>query len=333
MKTVSINVVNHCIPCENHCRYCLLSWCGKLSGVDYERSESYARRFHEYIRQNRPELSFVFYFGYSMEHPSLAQAVRFLGSIGSPGGEFLQFDGMRHRTETELRVLLRELMESGIRTIDLTFYGIGEVHDRFAGRSGDYDQLMLIWRVANELSLSVNVGMPLTTENAAQADAFLTKTDALQAARRYFFVPHSEGRGKTLGPIRLTKAAFDAMSPRAKAFLSRTRFRTESEWLQDGNFAVPERRMLLLSLTKDNIDRLEKEDPAKTILDLEAMDDRYYAQIPPLSVLAARYGNKNGDRFFSERDLYLHYQAKYIEEMDLDIYDVNDERQSGSRRF
>ena len=92
MKTCSIMVQTLCVPCCNRCRYCLLSWDGKLPGAEYERSEAYAAAFHAWLRQNRPDLSFGFSFGYSMEHPALFRAIDFMRSIGSPGGKFLQME-------------------------------------------------------------------------------------------------------------------------------------------------------------------------------------------------------------------------------------------------
>ena len=123
MKTVSINIMNLCVPCENRCRYCLLSYSGKTTGVDFDRSAEYAKGFYDWIKRNRPELSFLFGFGYSMEHPELVRAILFCQSIGSATGEFLQFDGMKFRSEQELEVLLSELKANGIKLIDLTFYG------------------------------------------------------------------------------------------------------------------------------------------------------------------------------------------------------------------
>ena len=63
MKTISINVMNLCVPCENRCRYCLLSYSGKTTGVDFDRSAEYAKGFYDWIKRNRPELSFLFGFG------------------------------------------------------------------------------------------------------------------------------------------------------------------------------------------------------------------------------------------------------------------------------
>ena len=62
MKTSTILIQNLCVPCNCHCRYCLLSWSNKLLGIDYERSEAYAKKFYEWIRENRPELEFFVLF-------------------------------------------------------------------------------------------------------------------------------------------------------------------------------------------------------------------------------------------------------------------------------
>ena len=36
---------------------------------------------------------------------------------------------------------------------------------------------------------------------------------------------------------------------------------------------------------------------------------------------------------YSQRDMYNHFQRLYIKDHGLDIYDVTDERYSGSRRY
>lgn len=173
MKTVSINVMNLCVPCENRCRYCLLSYSGKTTGVDYERSRVYAQRFFDWLRVNRPDLSFLFGFGYSMERPDLIEAIKFCQSIGSATGTFLQFDGMRVRTDRELEMLLQELKDNGIKLIDLTFYGTESYHDRFAARAGDFQLMLHTLGIANKVGLDVTVSIPVTRENAQQMDALL----------------------------------------------------------------------------------------------------------------------------------------------------------------
>ena len=332
MKTVSINVMNLCVPCANRCRYCLLSYNGKESGVDYKRSERYAKRFYEWLQENRPELSFLFGFGYSMEHPSLLSAIEFCQSIGSATGEFLQFDGMKFRTDSELETLLRQLNNRGIKLIDLTFYGTKEYHDRFAARSGDYQLMIRTLAMANKIGLNVSVSIPVTHENADQIDALITQLNQHRIQRIACFIPHGEGRGRLLEPVRLSVEDCGKLSDNVRSRINWNRFKTEREWLRDG-FSPVSRRVLTVTLTPENVDFFEGLSFEETIVYLEKLDDDYYSSIPTIEELAGIYGNPNGNHYYSARDLYLSYQRRYIADHKLDIYDINDERQCFSRRF
>ena len=333
MKTVSINVMNLCVPCENRCRYCLLSYSGKTTGVDFERSMDYAKRFYSWIKENRPELSFLFGFGYSMEHPELLKAIQFCQSIGSATGEFLQFDGMKFRSDQELEILLQELKTNGIKLIDLTFYGTEDYHDRFAARNGDYRLMIHTLNIANKAGLDVSVSIPLTRENAGQVDALLDQLSSYPVVRISCFVPHCEGRGQLLEDIRLTADEYDNLSEQVKQRFNRARFRAEGEWLAQENLPEASRRVLTVTLTPDNIAFFEQMDFASTIEWLEKMDDTYYRTVPGLQQLMQLYGDPKGRKMYSLRDLYMHYQKRYIAEQNIRIYDVNDERQCFSRRI
>ncbi len=332
MKTVSINVMNLCVPCENRCRYCLLSYDGKASGVDYKRSEGYAKRFYEWIKENRPDLSFLFGFGYSMEHPDLLGAIDFCRSIGSATGEFLQFDGMRFRTDEELETLLRQLQEHGIKLIDLTFYGVEDYHDRFAARTGDYRLMMNTLAQANKIGMDVTVSIPITHENVSQMDALITELEQYRTQRIICFVPHSEGRGKLLDKVRFSSEDYARLSEKIRSYINTTRFKTEAQWLKCG-FPVEEKRVLTVTLTPENLAFFEGLSFAEAIAYLEKLDDDYYAAIPTATELARLYGDPDGERYYSARDLYLHYQQRYIADNGIKIYDINDERQCFSRRF
>lgn len=134
MKTTSVNILNLCVPCHNHCKYCLLSWDGKCIGIEYEHSVIYARNFYNWLKNNHKEINFMYYFGYSMEHPDLLNAIKFMQETNSPGGEFLQLDGMKMRTKEELMLFFAGLKEQGIKLVNFTFYGTKEYHDKFAGK-------------------------------------------------------------------------------------------------------------------------------------------------------------------------------------------------------
>lgn len=333
MQTVSINVMNLCVPCENRCRYCLLSYDGKVSCVDYDRSAQYAKRFYEWLRENRPERSFLFGFGYSMEHPQLLDAIRFCQSIGSPTGEFLQFDGMKFRSPDQLRQLLSDLKAVGVKHINMTFYGTESYHDRFAGRKGDFQLMIQALTIGHALGLETSVGIPLTQENAAQADALLQQLQQYTSGRIYFFIPHCEGRGQSLENVRFTTADYARLSDAVKARFNTERFRPEMEWVASAPHPLPQRRVLTLTLTQDNISQFEQMPFDEVIRYLEGLDDAYYTAIPDFNQMIHRYGDPVGEKYYSQRDLYLSYQQRYITEHQLCLYDVNDERHCFSRRI
>ena len=332
MQTASISVQTLCVPCYNRCRYCLLSWDGRLPGADYARSERYARRFHQWLRENRPELSFQFYFGFSMEHPRLTDAIDFMGSIGSSGGRFLQLDGLAFRDEAGIREYLSAAKAHRIRAINLTFYGTRDYHDRFAGRKGDFDYLMSILRTALMLGLEVSAGVPLTRENIAQAENLLRRLMDNGVSPR-FFIPHSEGRGISLEPVRLRQRDLEGCAPEVLARLNTRTYRTEAQWLRTDPLPIPTKRMLALSLTEENIGFFESLPFEETIRHLEELDDDYHSSLPPLPELLKMYGNPDSDRLYSFRDLFQHYVRLYLAEHPSDVPDITDERGCFSRRY
>ena len=333
MQTKSIYVMNLCVPCENRCRYCLLSYNGRTNGIDYKRSEAYAKRFYNWIQQHRPELSFVFGFGYSMEHPNLLEAIDFLQEIGSPTGRMLQFDGMKFRTEEELFIFLTEIKERGIQLIDLTFYGTEEYHDRFAARKGDFAYMISILRVANKVGLPVEVGVAVSHENVDQLEMLMTELETYKLERLFCFVPHAEGKGASLNSVRFSQKDYDGLPDKVKQYLNTNRFKTEKEWIQNPDVFITDKRMVALTLTPENIEQFESMDFDETISYLENLDDAYYCVIPSVETLMEMYGDLESDLFYNARDLYLSYQRRYIEEYHIAIYDVNDESQCFSRRY
>ena len=334
MKTESVILQTLFVPCSCRCRYCLLSWGGQPEGVPWDRSTRFALQFGRWQRENRPDLSFHFTFGYSMEHPDLRGALRFLRQIGSPQAEFLQCDGLKMRTEKECRELAQVFKEEGVKHLNFTFYGLPEYHDRFAARRGDFSLMMRMMDAARDAGLTISAGIPLTAESAPQTDELIGILRNRAFCRRVsLFVPHEEGRGIHLQAIRFSEDDLKLLSDDAKACLNMQIYRPEREWVTGSFFTEETRRSLILSLRNDNIDRYETMTPGEIIAEIESLDDAYYAAFPLLSELADRYGNPNGNRFYRQRDLFYHYRRIYAREQALSLYDVTDERQSGSRRY
>ena len=73
--------------------------------------------------------------------------------------------------------------------------------------------------------------------------------------------------------------------------------------------------------------------PDEIVSEAEALDDAYYAAYPSFYELAGRYGDKEGGKLYRQRDLFYYYRRLYAEEHRINVYDVTDERQTGTRRF
>ena len=332
METKSIMLQTLSVPCACRCRYCLLSWDGRTLGADYERSKRLAFRFSDYMKKNRPGVSFHFTFGYCMDHPKLAEELNFLNSIGSVQGQFLQMNGFRLRGHGEIRKLMEEIRSHGVKSVNFTFYGLSAYHDRFAGSPGDFSHLLDMAKCASEVGLEVSAGLPLTRENAEQAEELIGLLEDAGVQRTFAFIPHGEGRGALLEPVRFTARDLEKLGPKGKDRLNKRRFRTEREWVL-GDWPEEQSRSLLISLTPENIGELENADFESVIRRAEALDDGYYAALPPFKALCERYGDPDGIGFYGKRDLFQRFQKRYIAEHGLTIRDVTDERFCGSRRY
>lgn len=331
MKTTSINILNLCVRCHNHCRYCLLSWDGTCIGIEYERSVAYARNFYNWLKITHKEINFTYYFGYSMDHPDLPNAIRFMQETSSPGGDFLQFNGMQMRTKEELYALFTNIAELGVRLIDFTFYGTKEYHDKFAGRKGDFELMMDSMKIALEKGLNVEVGIPITKENLSQIDALLSQLPQ-DKIKIFIFTPHSGGRGINLSDAKITVDDYEKLSSNAKRYFNRSRNKTPAEWLHDQK-PIPKNRILTLSLLPSNIDFLEHQSFEDSLRSLEKLDEDYYDKIPNFQNLLERYALPEDRHLYSKKDLYLLYQKRYMKDACINVFDVTDERFSGSFRY
>lgn len=332
METVSVSIANLCVPCRCGCRHCLLDACHRSAGVEYARGQAFARGFYRWMKRERPEMGGLYYVGYCNDFPQLRDHVDFVRSI-MPSYNFLQFNGMALRPEEKLRMILEDVKNSGIRLIDLTFYGTEAYHDRFAGRTGDFRYLLTILKTANEVGPGVVISAALTMENRDQMAALFEILSHYDYQQSSVFLSHAKGRGEALSDLRLTKAAFDDLPEIVRQNFIRIPHRTEGEWLQMGVFPQAQRRALTLTLTPKNMDRLEQMEPDAIIRELEDMDDAYYAAIPSMEELARQYGRPDNQQLFRLRDLYLQWQKRYLKDHPISVPDMNDERHSFSTRL
>lgn len=333
VQTKSIMLQCLSVPCACRCRYCLLSWDGKCVGCDFDRGMAYAKAFHDWITETHPEIRFHFSFGYSMDHPRLLPVLDFLNGIGSVSGSFLQMNGFAFRDALENMALVTALAAHGVKSVNFTFYGTEKYHDAFAGRQGDFSHLLSMAYAAVKTGLRVSAGIPLTQENCPQTEKLLSILSETGISDIRLFIPHEEGRGIALQAVRCTKADYERLSPFARKLLNRAVYRTEAEWIADGDPEPESSRSLLISLTPGNIAHFEKIGFEQAIREVEALDEAYYSVLPDFQTLLGQYGDPANTTLYGRRDLYQRCQKQYIREHCLSLYDVTDERFCGSRRY
>ncbi|MDO5325726.1 MAG: hypothetical protein Q4G00_03280 [Clostridia bacterium] len=324
MKTKAMGVVNLCVPCSAQCRYCLLDSCHKTTGVSYERGKSLAKRMDAEIRQTHSDIRFFYYIGYCMDTPHLPDYVRFCREMGYASGTFLQMNGFRFREEKEYKELFQSLCALGEKSVDFTFYGNREYHDAFAGRNGDYDQLLFMLHAAIQAGITAQISAPLLQSNLHMADRLVKIWEQHQPSSLRFFLPHDKGRGKNLSQERLTKSDFENLSEKVKVHFSKMPHLTEAEWLAKGQFDDYTERTLTLNLRPEEIERWESMTASEILIYLERLDDQYLTQMPSARRLSSLYGNPLNDQLFRLRDLLLRWQQMYIRD-NPSVYDMHDE--------
>lgn len=330
MKTTSLLIANYCVPCHSFCRYCLLASCGKATGVDYKAGEALGGRIIREMKETRPDLHCSYYIGYSMDTTDLPAFLRFSREYQAPAAKFLQMNGFAFRSDQELAELMRNIREAGVELIDLTFYGTEEYHDRFAGRKGDFRFLLRMLDQACKAGLNVRASVPMIRENLSQIPELYEILNAYPLRQCACFLPHSKGRGRSLPEQRITKQEFEQLPERIRNSFSRTKHRTEAEWLTSDEISEPAERGLTLVLTPENFEKYSRMSAAEILKELEEMDDRYQKEMPSVRELARMYGNPENQQLFRIRDLALIWQQRYIAETGSRIYDMHDETHSFS---
>ena len=329
MKTLSVNIENLCAPCHCGCRHCLLNSQHRATGVAYQTGEAFARKFFHWMKENYPEQIGMYYVGYCMDFPELPQYIKYFKE--QTGMDHLMFDGMSIRTPEETEELLLNIRDAGIRELHFTFYGTETYHDRFAGRKGDFAYMMQVARLAQAMELKVTGGIMLTRENKDQMEDLFAQLRDSGVQDLAVILPHAKGRGEAMSHLHLREEDLQDLPKYIQDMLPANRYRTEKQWIQEGNFPKATGRHVTLALTPENIDRLEAMDPGEIIRELEAMDDCFHSHFPEISTLAAEYGQPENTQLFRYRDLVLQWQKRYMKDHPI-FPDMTDESGSFSTR-
>jgi len=337
MDNKGIMIINHNVPCACACRYCFFRSCKKANaGIPYYRGKKIALCFNEWRKEKKLNDFWLCYaISHCADYPELIDNIVLNKSFGFSGIRYLQINGLKFKNQSELTEYLINAKNAGIISIDTTFYGLEEYHDKFAARKGDFRYLLNILKIALEIGIIPKPTFVILEDNKDQIEdliSLLQKYIGVDGAIHGFLQDY-RGNGENLENVRLTLQSYEAMSDKIKQYINISRYKTEEEWLNGNSFSQYTSRNLILALRPDNIDMLETMTCDEIINYLIDLDKRYYNVIPDIDVLAKFYGNKNCQKLYRQRDLLWKWQKQFIADNKLQLHDVTDERLCGSMRF
>jgi hypothetical protein len=332
MQTISIGIQNNCAACGCACKYCLLQSDKKASGIDYYRGKRLAERFAQWKKTSETQLPIYYCIGYCAEYPELFDNIRFNKTLGFVGGDFLQCNGIKIRNEAETKELIKRIKAAGIAMIDTTFFGTKEYHDQFAARQGDFEFLLRLSKCAVSEGIVCAPTFVICEENKGMLSDLFDILTEITGLKMYSFLQDYRGRGYLLENSRLRIESYEKLPEKIKNTFNKVRYKTESEWLNEGKFSEYTERAIIINLRQDNIELFENMTCEEIIYYVENLDDEYYNTIPKINELAKMYGDFNNNRLYQSRDLFWKWQKRYIAENNIKIYDVTDERFCSSVR-
>jgi len=304
------------VPCHCRCRHCLLFSGARLSSVPYERAAGIAERFAAWrktLAGEAPEVQFGF--SYCCGYPELRNYLGFCRDLGCPV-TYMPVNGIRLRSEPEIEEFLAMLADGAVKRVNLTFYGMKEFHDRFAGREGDFDFLLEIARLVPRHGLERCESIYLLADSLAEIPSFLGELDRIPGlASRSMFTCDYRGRAKRLEEQRPTMEDIARLSDSVARFIDRESQRPESDWvhvISSGEAPTKSTRNYLIPIWPENVAELESEECGRILSRLREADDKYHREVPPLEELARQYGDGNGRKVYALRDLEWKWQDAWL---------------------
>ncbi len=252
-------------PCAHICRYCLISESRRRELLPFERFERLVHRFHDWRETDRPDLEIGVFVGPSQDYD--IETLKGVARLRERrGGTFrmLNLGGLRRREGAELAAWIDQRRGAGITGFHTSLAGLGDIHDRWNGRRGDFDYQTTILRHGGQQGMMREEKLFLTKNTLPAFDRLLDILDAIPG----------EVRRRSVGPFfyaglaaryedqRLEEDDRNAL-PERIARLRSGRFETwlsEREWIPIMMETADKPRRLVLKLDVDetNIDSLER---------------------------------------------------------------------------
>ena len=234
------------------------------------------------------------------------------------------------------------LKEVGVKCVQLTFFGLEEMTDRYVGRKGAFNELLQATEILLQHEISPRWQIFINEENKDELVKLLAMSEELELAQRcesfgghfrFFVHPGScDGENRKLYPIRIAKEHIPAAL--APHFLGYDELRSERElcekWKDDPSHFVPRGSGDIVLYVANNYDlffnfthmRPEwrignlKEDSIEELIRRVTEEDipaLRAARSITLGELVRRYGDPASEKAFEEDDYKMHLLNTHLE--------------------
>ncbi len=312
-----IHIVLNINPCAHNCLYCMLDN-HRDSKFPINRYLAIVERFFDWKQSRHLKKLDIPFVVYCCDDYDLVTTKKVI-ELQRRGKGYMQLflGGLRMRSESEMRVWLRERQALGIRNVIASFVGQGSIHDHWNNRPGDFDFLISTLKIAAKLGMNIEQRLFLLKSTLPHMEELINKLDALpgKAKKRIVETPQYSGRAGKLEPERITEADLERLPDNARKFLPD--LRSERKWIEHmRRHEDPPRKHLILRFVLDdtNIDRAEAMSCDEIFADLEQRVRSAYAVMPGYRELLETCGNPDSTLLYRiPRELERKWLDQYLE--------------------
>lgn len=327
LNIAGIVIIAYNQMCCNHCRFCSVGQ-KRFDDISFDQFTAVMEHFIEWKeREGRIKV-----FAPAIQHTHVfltyeqSQKFRELCAQGDCAPLPLQMNGCIFMPQDDMRRLLEGHRRAGYDRLSLTFCGNQPVHDLWAGRRGEFAFLLKIAKIAAELGYQRQEQIFLSKSSIPVLDELIEELDKLPGEYTRSIYPFNYiGFAQKLENERITRQDLPAVSAKAEPYLELIDgmydmpYQSEAEWIEwvaqnYDNEAPRNKHYLRIRLDEESLPRLLSEDCNKIYEDYYKRFAHVYEQIPEITVLAKRYGDRANDRLYALYELERKWIEAYVAE-------------------
>lgn len=323
-----ITFIRYTAPCSNFCKFCSVGtkW---FDNVPFDTFASIVRRFVRWSAESPSNPPVSAAMQYTHAYLSYERSKEFLNLC--PPGKYgplpLQMNGCRFMPDDELYELFERHFRAGYSKYSITVCGDRGLHDRWVGRSGEFDSFRRMAVIAADLGYTRVENVFLSRSSIGCMESVIRTLDSFPGKFERSISPFMYiGNARNLESERITRKDLVLLPDSAKPYInwdaesapchSIFGYRTEGEWIHsyaDGHrSSESEHRYLLIRVDEKNARLLSTGSCSDIYLEYKNRYISVYEKIPEFYELSRIYGQPENRRLYLDFELERKWAEQYI---------------------